>query len=141
MLHYLLSDHSDEVHYPQNALDIQDENALIHGLKDLPSRFGAICMKVLGQMVIKKHGFVFSTDSYFKDSIKAQERRRRGMSQKLHIDGPATRKPPDMNTFLQNDENKRQLCDLLRVWSSRDAASRLEGCSPAVLIVQGKAMS
>ena len=93
-------------YYPQNALYVQDENALIHGLKDLPSSFGAICLIVLDQMVSKKHVFVFSTDSYFKDSIKAQERR-------LHMDGPATRKSPYMNIFLQNDENKRQLCDLL----------------------------
>ena len=54
--------------------------------------------------------------------------------------GPATRKPPDMKTFLQNYQNKEQLCDLLlKVWSSEKALSRIESCSQAIIIVKGKA--
>lgn len=37
-----------------------------------------------------------------------------------------TRKPSDFKIFLQNDENKKQLCQLtLRVWSGSEAATRL----------------
>ena len=67
--------------------------------------FGEICLQVLDQMVAKKN-FIFSTDSYHPDSIKSQERLRRGFSEKFIIDGPATRKPTDYKLFLSNDENK-----------------------------------
>ena len=77
-------------------------------------------------MVAKKN-FVFSTDSYHADSIKAQERLRRGFSQRYIIEGQATRKPVDFKLFLANEENKLQLCQLLLcVWGDREAASRLE---------------
>ena len=90
--------------------------------------------------MLPKKNFVFSTDSYDKYSVKAQERVRRGSSQQLIIDGPATRKPPDTKTFLKNDQNKEQLCDqLLRVWSSEKASSRIESCSQPILIVKGRA--
>ena len=72
--------------------------------------------------------------------MKLQERVRCGSSQQLRIDGPATRKPPDMKTFLKNDQNKEQLCDqLLRVWSSEKASSRIESCSQPILFVKGRA--
>lgn len=94
---------------------------------------------MLDQMVAKKN-FVFSTDSYHADSIKAQERLRHGFSQRYIIDGPATRKPSDFKLFLANEENKKQLCQLLlQVWGSKAAASRLEKCGTAVAVVEGKA--
>ena len=139
MLHHLLEDYSDEVHYPTEAFFIQDGNAMFHSLKDLPPTFEGICLKVLDQMVAKGN-FIFSTDSYVQDSIKSQERLRRGVSEKFIIDGPATRKPADMKEFLLNGRNKEQLCDLLlRVWSSNEAVTRLQSCSTAIVIVQGKA--
>ena len=139
MLHYLLTDHTEEVPYPKDALHIQDGNALFHALKDLPPTFGGICLKVLDHMASKKN-FVFSTDCYDEDSIKAQERKRRGVTQAHHLDGPSTRRPADMKLFLQNDVNKKQLCHLLQsVWRSKEAASRLEGCSVAVIVVDGVA--
>ena len=81
-----------------------------------------------------------STDSYHTDSIKAQERLRRGFSQQYIIEGPATRKPSDFKLFLANEANKTQLCQLLlRVWGSKAAASRLEKSGIAVAVVEGKA--
>ena len=125
MLHYLLEDvTSGELKYPQDALFIQDGMALLHVLKDLPPTFGDISLKILDQMVAKKH-FLFSTDSYHPESIKAQERQRRGSSEKIILSGPATRKPYDFKMFLTNDDNKKQLCQLLlQVWSGEQAASR-----------------
>ena len=139
MLHYLLIDHTEEVPFPKDALHIQDGNALFHALKGLPPTFGGVCLKVLDHMISKKN-FVFSTDCYDEDSIKAQERTRRGVAQPHHLDGPSTRIPADMKLFLQNETNKRQLCHLLlTVWSSKEAASRLEGCTMAVIVVDGVA--
>ena len=140
MLHYLLEDiDSDELTYPRDALFIQDGMALLHGLKDLPPTFGDICLVLLDQMVAKNQ-FLFSTDSYHPYSIKAQERQRRGSSEKIILSGPATRKPYDFKTFLSNDENKKEFCRLLlQVWSGDQAASRLEKTKMAVLIVEGRA--
>lgn len=55
-------------------------------------------------MVAKKH-FIFSTDS-----IKVQERLRRGLSERFIVQGTATREPQqDFKLFLGDEENKRQL--------------------------------
>lgn len=140
MLHFLLEDFPDNgVSQPKDALFIQDGNALLHALKNLPPTFGEICLKILDQMVAKKN-FVFSTDSYHEDSIKSQERQRRGLSQRYIVEGPATRTPSDFKLFLANEENKTQLCKLLlRVWESQTAASRLHKCGTAVAVIEGKA--
>ncbi|XP_033987161.1 uncharacterized protein LOC117483109 [Trematomus bernacchii] len=140
LLHYNLEDTTPkDLPYPKDALFIQDGMALLHVLTNLPPTCGEICLQVLDQMVAKKH-FLFSTDSYHPGSIKAQERLRRGSSEKIILAGPATRKPYDFKMFLTNDDNKKQLCQLLlRVWSDQQAASRLERTEMAVLIVEGRA--
>ena len=112
MLHHLLETYTDTVSYPNDSFYIEDSNALVHVLKDLASTFGEIYLMVLDQMVHKKY-FVFSTDSYHPNSIKSQERLRRGTSQMHILSGPATRKPKDMTEFLCNDENKMQLFQLI----------------------------
>lgn len=137
ILHYVLEDTTPEhLPYPEDALFIQDGMALLHTLNNLPPTCGEICLQVLDIMVAKKH-FLFSTDSYHPESIKAQERLRRGSSEKIILAGPATRKPYDFKMFLANNDNKKQLCQLLlRVWSCQKAASRLEKTEMAVLIVE-----
>ncbi|XP_056463060.1 uncharacterized protein LOC130402990 [Gadus chalcogrammus] len=137
MLHYFTEDASEDVPYPKEAFYIQDGNALFHALMNLPPTFKRICLQSLDHMVAKNH-FVFSTDSYHDDSVKAQERLRRGVS-KRYIGCPATRQPTDFKLFLANDENKTQLCKLLEVWGSKTSASRLEKCGTAVVVVEGKA--
>lgn len=68
------------------------------------------------------------------------ERLRRGSSERILLAGPATRKPFNYEVFLENDENKKQLCQLmLRVWSAQQAFVRLQNTEMAVLIVEGKA--
>ena len=139
MLHFLLEDITGDVSYPTDAIHIEDGMALLHILTNLPPTFGGICLQILDQMVHKKN-FVFSTDSYQPDSIKTQERLRRGCSEKFLLGGPATRKPTDFKLFLTNDDNKLQLCQLLlTVWQSTQAAPRLEKCGTAILIVNGRA--
>ena len=52
---------------------------------------------------------------------------------------PATRKPYDFKKFLANDDNKKQLCQLLlKMWSSSQAASRLQKTEIAMLVVEGR---
>lgn len=140
ILHHLLEDATPQnLQYPKDALFIQDGMALLHILSNLPPTCGEICLQVLDQMVAK-NDFLFSTDSYHPESIKAQERLRRGSSDKIIVAGPATRKPYDFKVFLANDDNKKQLCQLmLRVWSGQSAASRLARTNMAVLIVEGRA--
>ena len=113
--------------------------ALLHVLTNRPPTCGEICLQILDQMVAKKH-FIFSTDSYHSGSMKAQETLRRGSSDRIIMSGPATRKPFDLKIFLANDDNKKQLCQLLlRVWGDRVAASMLQRTEMAILIVEGKA--
>lgn len=138
-MHHLLKDYTSEAPYPTVVMFIQDGNSLFHGLTQLPPTFRDTCFKILDQMVAKKN-FVFSTDCYHADSIKAQERLRRGTSEKFIIDGPSTRMPKDFQLFLGNDENKQQFSRLLhRVWSSSGALSRLSKCDNAILVVDGTA--
>lgn len=140
ILHFVTDDVTDDVPYPTNeTLYIQDGNAQIHALINLLSTLGQICLKLLDQMSSKSH-FIFSTDSYHVDSIKGQERLRRGNGDKFIVDGPATRKPADFKLFLANDDKKWQLFKLLLcVWQSDGAASSLEKCGRAGLAVDGKA--
>ena len=52
---------------------------------------------------------------------------RRGSAEKITLAGPVIRKPYDVNMFLANDDNKKQLCQLLlRVRAGQQAVSRLE---------------
>ena len=140
ILHYILQDISaDNLTYPKDALFIQDGMALLHVLTNLPPTCDEICFQILDQMAAKRH-FIFSTDSYHPESIKAQERLRRGTSEKMILSGPATRRPYDFKMFLANDDNKKQLCRLLlSVWISQKAISRLEKTAMAILIVEGTA--
>ena len=86
----------------------------------------------------KKTHFLFSTDSYCKDSIKSQERLRRGSSTKLIVDGPTIIRPENFKMFLTNSENKIQFANvMLKVWSSSDAYTRLQKCETAMLVVSG----
>ena len=75
MLHLLLDDKTDEVLYSKDAIFIQDGNIVFHALTNLPHTFGGLL--VLDQMVANKL-FIFSTDSYHSDSIKAQKRLHKG---------------------------------------------------------------
>lgn len=94
--------------YSKDAIFIQDGNTLFRALTNLPNTYGGICLQVLDQMVTKKY-FMFSTDSYQSDSIKAQKRLRHGFSEKFIVQNTATRKPHDFKLFLGNEENKWQL--------------------------------
>ena len=139
VLRFLMEVYNAGVQYPKGSKFIQDENALFHTLVNLPPTFGGFCLKILNLMVSKK-SFVFSTDSHRPDSIKMQERQRRGCGEYFILDWSATRKPEDFKVFLTNDANKNQLCEvLLKVLGSPAAATCLQKCTDAVIIVEGTA--
>ena len=126
MLHLIMEGHDVEEQYPKGSMFIQDGDALVHTLNNLPPKFGGICLQILDYMAAKQN-FIFSIDSYHQDSIKSQERVRHGCGGQFILQGSATKNPKDFKAFLTNDKSKRQLCEvLLQVWSSSAAASRLE---------------
>ena len=140
-VHFLTRDVNDATQPDRESkevLFIEDGNAHFHTLKDVPSTFKQISLKLLEQ-IGQKQNVIFSTDMYVEDSIKSQERLRRGCSEKILLEGINTRKPADFKGFLQNDENKKQLCKLmLDVWTCPEAAQRLVG-RMIILIVEGVA--
>ena len=112
---------------PENSdtLVILDGNAMLHALTEIPDTFHGICEKVFSK-IPKVSSVIFSTDTYHKGSIKAMERERRGIGEKLLIKGPNIKRPADWKNFLSNDENKVRLMSLLlEVWSQHSFAHHL----------------
>ena len=126
--HFLTKDVEDVPPPPNDKkLVIEDGNAAFYYLKDLPPNFRDICARLF-DMVVRKSDIIFSTDMYLENSIKSMERKHRGCSEKLIVTGETTKKPPDWKTFLANEENKKQLIELLcRVWSKDNFAPKLLG--------------
>lgn len=61
---------------------------------------------------------IVSTDSYSESSVKALERKRRGVSETLIAKGPMTKKPHDWKSFLLDEEDKQQLVAMMQsCWS------------------------
>lgn len=139
VVHYLTDDLNPPA-YPPNSdtFYIEDGDALMYTLKDIPPNFKLISIKVL-DLLQNKSNVILSTDMHFPDSIKSHERRRRGCSKKLLLEGCNTRKPADFKDFLTNSENKAQLFTLMRrVWSTNEVARKLVG-KPRIFIDAGKA--
>ena len=122
----------------EDTLTVVDGNAVFHAMVQVPQTFRDICIKLL-DMMPKACDFVYSTDMYKKESIKAMERQRRGNSEKIILTGEATKRPVDWAGFLSNDENKAQLIKLLlKVWTSDNQAPKFKG-RKVILICDGKA--
>ena len=120
----------------EKVLYIEDGNARLHALKEIPDTFEQICLKLLDQLP-RNSDVLFSTDMYKDGSVKSQERLRRGSSERLLLEGIKMRRPPDFKLFLQNDDNKTQLFKVMKcVWSSNAASQRLEKRT-VMLVVEG----
>ena len=99
------------------VLTIEDGNALFYYLKEIPDTFKQICEKLYNQTK-KYDDVIVSTDMYSTNSVKALERKRRGITEKLLVKGANTKKPCDWKVFLCNEENKEQLIGLMYTcWS------------------------
>ena len=75
---------------------------------------------------------------YNKNSVKSGEHLRRGCGDKLIVSGESTKRPKDWKIFLTNDDNKKQLVQvLLKSWSSDSSAGLLHG-HKVTLICEGE---
>lgn len=120
------------------TLSIIDGNATYYYLKKVPENFNLISHKLFDFLPAKGDS-VFSTDMYKEYSIKGMTRDVRGTSEKLIIRGINTKKPKDWKLFLQNSDNKLQLCNILHeVWKQHAFAKKLQNKS-VILIVEGTA--
>ena len=82
---------------------------------------------------------IFSTDMYHPNSVKAVERLRRGSAAKLIVRGENIKKPKEWKSFLTNNENKKQLIEvLLAVWSSDSFKDNIPD-RVVILICEGEA--
>jgi len=122
---------------PSSCMVIEDGNALFHSLKEVPSNFGGIALQILSDVLGHSSPLIFSTDMYNENSIKSGERVRRGCGEKLIVSGESTKRPKEWKTFLSNDDNKKQLVQvLLKSWSSDSSAKLLHG-HKVTLICEG----
>jgi hypothetical protein len=138
-LHYLIKG-VDNAALPSSGttLVVEDGNAVLYYMREVPGNFKEICQKML-DMMVKTSDVVFSTDMYHVDSVKAVERRKRGCGEKLIIQGEMTKRPSDWKAFLTNDANKTQLTRLiLRVWSHDEFAPQYQN-RKVIVISEGYA--
>ena len=138
-LKFITKEEDSAVQYSiKDSLGILDGNVTFYMLKNAPQTFLDVALEIYNFIKSYFH-VVFSTDSYDDQSIKAHERRRRGASATLTIKGLLTRLSMEMNEFLCNDENKKQLCDVIkRVFESNRIADKIRG-KEVILVVEGKA--
>ena len=136
---YLTMETADADQPPDEmTLNIEDGNAVVYFMKDVPRTFKQITETIFDISTSKKTNVVFSTDMYKEKSVKSLERSIRGSGGKYIVQGENTRRPVNWKEFLSNDENKQQLIHLrLRVWSSRSFSSKLE--QEVILICDCKA--
>ena len=107
-----------------------------------------ICLKCQGisrelQEDFQPHGkkpfVIFSTAMYHPSSVKAVERLRKESAAKLIVGGENTKKPKEWKSFLTNNENKKQLIEvLLAVWSSDSFKDNIR-YRVMILICEGEA--
>ena len=114
-MNYVLKTANFQNSYPlrdDKQIIIQDGNALFDTIREVPGTFREICYKIF-DMLPKHTDVIFSTDMYISDSIKSSEWQLRGTGDKFIIHSELTKKPADWKLFLCNDENKKQLAELL----------------------------
>ena len=138
--HYLIKGIEDaEIREKSMTMYIEDGNATFYNLKQLPSTFRGISEQIFDISTSGKEHVIFSTDMYFPRSVKSQERERRGCGEKRIIKGMNTRRPESWTEFLTNEENKKQLINVIeQTWEGDDFHSKLENKS-VILINAGKA--
>ena len=107
-------------------------------MAEVPQNFKETSEKVYN-IVSKTSDVICSTDMYQPNSIKAMERQRRGAGEKFIVQGEMTKKPADWKGFLTNDENKKQLIQIIfKVWSSDPFAPHI-GTRKVIFISEGHA--
>lgn len=127
LLHKLEQDAAQS--FPQSRTGkahVIDGNAVLHSMTSLPLNFGELASSVFN-MLPNASRVDFVTDTYYNNSIKSVERKRRGTGDVFLVKGPSTRIPKEWKAFLQNNTNKENLIGLiLSEWQKDAYASRLK---------------
>ena len=123
-MHYLIKDIEDATSPPDaTTLNVIDGNAFFYMIKSIQSTFQGVGEQIF-TMIPKASVAIFSTDMYRPDSVKLQVRLRRGVGHKKLVSGQNTKY---FKSFLSNDDNKRQLINmLLDVWTQDRFADKLQ---------------
>ena len=127
LLHSLESSTESTTTRPnKDTVHVIDGNAMLQSMVSIPDTFEQFAFKLFKQLP-RSERIDFITDTYLPQSIKSCERRRRGTTQPLLLQGPKTKTPHNWKEFMANEENKTQLIDLLfEQWSSSRYASELK---------------
>ena len=81
--------------------------------KKIPERYAQLARKVL-QSIPKGYERVdLVADTYRLVSMKIAERNKRGSSSKVSIKSAKSKIPRDFSSFMQNNENKSHLTDII----------------------------
>lgn len=105
---------------------IIDGNALLQSISNLPTTFGELADRIFF-MLPKSKRVDYVSDVYSDISIKAVERKRRGITDEFIVKGPSTRIPKDWKGFLSNNQNKTILTKLLlELWKLPKYANSLQ---------------
>ena len=138
--HSLVKDMKDPCIPPdQDTMTIEERSAIFHSVKEMPITFKQISQNILSIAISGKSNVIFSTDSYIPASVKSLERSARGRGEKRLVHGENTRRPENWKEFLSNDDNKKQLIELLmKVWCAEENIPKLQKMK-VVLVYRGKA--
>ncbi|PIK40913.1 hypothetical protein BSL78_22227 [Apostichopus japonicus] len=118
----------DVLNAPDEVMYVEDGNALFYCIKTQKT-FADISRASFSMATSgKRDNVIFSTDSYEPQSIKCQERLRRSAGERRIIKGSSTRCPESWSSFLENDNNKVLLIDLLqKCWT--ESTTRMSSLS------------
>ena len=92
-----------------------DLAAAIRSLVGPTSTIRAMARQILDGIPVRYTTVFHVCDTYRKNSIKAGERIKRGVSERYILTSPDMKVPYDFNSFLRNGENKEMLFDLLQL--------------------------
>ena len=108
---------TDELVLPPGKLNTYylDLAAAIRSLVGPTSTIREMAKQILDGIPVRYTTVFLVCDTYRKNSIKAGERIKRGVSERYILTSPDMKVPYHLNSFLRNGENKEMLFDLLQL--------------------------
>ena len=96
---------------------IYDLAATLRSMVVTPNTFKDLSIKLLHDIPQQYATVYVGCDTYKDRSIKGDERKSRGVSDKLVIRSPTVRVPAEFQKFLNNGDNKERLFEIIeQVW-------------------------
>ena len=98
---------------------IYDLAAVLRSKLSTPNTFRELAIQLLNEISLDFSTIYVACDTYTEKTIKGNERKSRGTSEKLVIRSPSVRIPSDFQNFLNNGDNKERLFEIIEeVWSA-----------------------